>query len=61
MKIKLALAPLLIIACLGATAVLAGTAEQEKAFTDKYKAAFEAKDTATLQSPLHERCKSDGA
>src|SRR6516164_7945869 len=31
----------------------AGTAEQEKAFTDKYKAAFEAKDTATLESFLY--------
>jgi len=31
----------------------AGTTEQEKAFTDKYKAAFEAKDTATLESFLY--------
>jgi len=31
----------------------AGSAEQEKAFTDKYKAAFEAKDTATLESFLY--------
>src|SRR6266487_5850963 len=28
--------------------VAAGTPEQEKAFTDKYKAAMEGKDTATL-------------
>jgi len=31
----------------------AGSAEQEKAFTDKYKKAFEAKDTATLESFLY--------
>ena len=31
----------------------AGSAEQEKAFTDKYKTAFEAKDTATLESFLY--------
>jgi len=30
-----------------------GTPEQEKAFTDKYKKAFEAKDTATLESFLY--------
>src|SRR4029077_20907698 len=28
--------------------IASGTSEQEKAFTDKYKKAFEAKDTATL-------------
>jgi len=31
----------------------AGTPAQEKAFTDKYKTAFEAKDTATLESFLY--------
>jgi hypothetical protein len=31
----------------------AGTSPQEKAFTDKYKAAFEGKDTATLESFLY--------
>src|SRR5215472_11845153 len=31
----------------------AGSAEKEKAFTDKYKKAFEAKDTATLESFLY--------
>ncbi len=31
----------------------AGTSPQEKAFTDKYKTAFEAKDTATLESFLY--------
>src|SRR5882762_8954853 len=31
----------------------AGTSPQEKAFTDKYKTAFEAKDSATLESFLY--------
>jgi hypothetical protein len=31
----------------------AGTPAQEKAFSDKYKTAFEAKDTATLESFLY--------
>jgi hypothetical protein len=35
------------------TRVAAGTPEQEKAFTDKYKKAFETKDTATLESFLY--------
>ncbi len=30
--------------------IAAGTPEQEKAFTDKYKTAFEGKDTAALES-----------
>lgn len=33
--------------------IASGTPEQEKAFTDKYKKAFEAKDTATLESFLY--------
>src|SRR5215831_13389910 len=33
--------------------VAAGTSEKEKAFTDKYKAAMEGKDTATLESFLY--------
>ncbi len=33
--------------------VIAITPEQEKAFTDKYKTAFEGKDTATLESFLY--------
>ena len=33
--------------------LLAGTPAQEKAFTDKYKTAFEGKDTATLESFLY--------
>ncbi len=33
--------------------IAAGTPEQEKAFADKYKTAFEGKDTATLESFLY--------
>lgn len=33
--------------------IMAGTPAQEKAFTDKYKAAMEGKDTATLESFLY--------
>ena len=33
--------------------VFAGTSPQEKAFADKYKTAFEGKDTATLESFLY--------
>ena len=53
MKIKLVLVSLLFITGLGFVPLLAGTPEQEKAFTDKYKTAFEAKDTATLESFLY--------
>ena len=38
---------------IGALAIGAATPEQEKAFTDKYKTAFEGKDTATLESFLY--------
>jgi hypothetical protein len=41
---------LLFSAALG---VMAGTPEQEKAFTDKYKTAMEGKDTATLEAFLY--------
>jgi hypothetical protein len=41
---------LLFSAALG---VVAGTPEQEKAFTDKYKTAMEGKDTATLEAFLY--------
>ena len=37
----------------GALGIVAGTPAQEKAFTDKYKAAMEGKDTATLESFLY--------
>ena len=53
MKFELTIASLLAVTCLGATALLAGTLEQGKAFTEKYKTAFEAKDTATLESFLY--------
>src|SRR5437879_8811087 len=33
--------------------IFAGTSPQEKAFTDKYKTAFEGKDSATLESFLY--------
>jgi hypothetical protein len=36
-----------------ALSIFAGTSPQEKAFTDKYKTAFEGKDTATLESFLY--------
>ena len=36
-----------------ALGVVAGTPAQEKAFTDKYKAAMEGKDTATLEAFLY--------
>ena len=51
MKIKVILAALLIAPfCLQ---VFAGTPEQEKAFVEKYKTAFEKGDKATLESFLY--------
>jgi predicted secreted protein len=51
MKIKLLLAALLIVPfCLR---VLGGTPEQEKAFVEKYRTAFEKDDKATLESFLY--------
>jgi len=44
---------LFILTCAFAASVLAGTPEQEKAFVDKYKAAYEAGDKATLESFLY--------
>src|SRR4029453_10054965 len=52
MKSKLLIAPFLLL-YFSATALRAGTPEQEKEFTTKYKAADEAKDTATLYSFLY--------
>ena len=52
MKIKFLLAALLI-APLCATSLRAGTPAQEKDFVDKYKAAFEKGDKATLESFLY--------
>ncbi|HEY2799031.1 MAG TPA: hypothetical protein VGI85_00420 [Chthoniobacterales bacterium] len=57
MKAKLLTAPLLLFLCLVPVALSGATPAEEKAFTDKYKAAFEAKDTATLESFLY----TDGA
>jgi hypothetical protein len=50
MKIFTVAGALLLSVALGS---VAATAEQEKAFTDKYKAAMEGKDTATLTSFLY--------
>lgn len=49
MKIKLTLIALLLAPC----ACLHAGSPDEKAFVDKYKTAFEAKDTATLESFLY--------
>lgn len=53
MKTRPLLSPLLFSLFLGAITLQAGIPAQEKAFTDKYKAAFEAKDTATLYTFLY--------
>jgi hypothetical protein len=46
-----------ILACtvitITSASLQAGTTQQEKAFVDKYKSAFEGKDTATLESFLY--------
>jgi hypothetical protein len=51
------LAKISILACTalitGSLSLHAGTSPQEKAFTDKYKTAFEGKDSATLESFLY--------
>jgi hypothetical protein len=47
------LVSLLTVACLSAGPALASSPEQEKEFTDKYKTAFEANDSATLESFLY--------
>ncbi len=51
MKTKPFLASVLTLIC--AAALHAGTPEQDKAFTDKFKTALEASDTATLESFLY--------
>lgn len=53
MKTQLLIAPVLLTLCFAASLLRAGTPEQEKEFTAKYKAAYEAKDTATLYSFLY--------
>jgi hypothetical protein len=50
MKTIISIFTLTVATCLS---LYAGSAEKEKAFTDKYKAALEAKDTATLESFLY--------
>ena len=52
MKRRLLL-PMAIVTSLVATALHAGSPEQDKAFVEKYKDAFEAGDKATLQSFLY--------
>ncbi|HEV2842902.1 MAG TPA: hypothetical protein VGW39_16395 [Chthoniobacterales bacterium] len=52
MKIKLLLTAL-VMAPLCATSIHAGTPAQDKDFVDKYKAAFEKGDKATLESFLY--------
>jgi len=44
---------LIILTCAFAVSLHAGTPEQEKAFVDKYKAAYEAGNKATLESFLY--------
>jgi hypothetical protein len=39
-----------VVVIMSSVLLRAGASPQEKAFTDKYKTAFEAKDTATLES-----------
>ncbi len=53
MKTKFLFAQLLFAFCLGSAALEGSTPEEEKAFTDKYKAAYDAKDNATLHSLLY--------
>jgi hypothetical protein len=43
-----------------ASGIGAASPEQEKAFTDKYKAALEGKDTATLESFLYTKAQTPG-
>ena len=50
MKIQILLCALITTV---SVSLQAGTPAQEKAFTDKYKTAFEAKDTATLEAFLY--------
>ena len=53
MKTKSLSVLLLTLACAFAASLHASTPEQEKAFVDKYKAAYEAGDKATLESFLY--------
>src|SRR3954471_4744633 len=53
MNTKSLSAALVTVTCVFAFSLHAGTSEQEKAFLDKYKAAYEAGDKATLESFLY--------
>ncbi len=53
MKLKLTFLTILIAALGGAHSLNAGTPEQDKAFVDSYKAAFESGDKAKLESFLY--------
>ena len=53
MKTKSFSLAFLTLTCAFVAALHAGTPEQEKAFVDKYKTAYEAGDKATLQSFLY--------
>lgn len=53
MKTKLFSLAAVTLTCIFAAALHAGTPEQEKAFVDKYKTAYEAGDKATLESFLY--------
>lgn len=53
MKFNPILTAQIIATLLGVTSLCAGTPEQEQAFLDKYKVAFEAGDKATLNSFLY--------
>jgi len=52
MKISILVCALITMVSLS---LRAGTSSQEKAFVDKYKTAFESKDTATLESYFYTR------
>jgi hypothetical protein len=54
---------LLPVICLVSVSTLfcAGSADQDKAFTDKYKTAYESKDTKTLESFLYTTGADPGA
>jgi hypothetical protein len=53
MNTKLLSVGLITLTCAFVASLHAGTPEQEKAFVDKYKAAYEAGDKATLESFLY--------
>jgi hypothetical protein len=57
MKIFTAAGALLLTLAFG---IVAATPEQEKAFTDKYKAAMKGKDTATLEASFTHKAPTPG-